>query len=223
MNDSNANYLGLDAGDTLTLAALWAEPAGAGPGPREASWPVRARIQALRATAAREAEEIRGLIRELCAQCGCRPEECTLVRMGQTWTEFAAETAASLNMRGIVEPSRRFVLWSEGVLPASEVKEYARTLPAADAIDLDELRAGFAELMEQATADVQAKALDQDDTVLDRFIDARCRGTAEVRTVAVESLTDIARLLGPFYAACGGLFTTEVEIVTARLRCLFLT
>lgn len=221
MGDATGSFIGLDAGESLTLLALWA-------GPRDASWPARARVEALRATAQRAPEETPRLIRELCTQCGRRPEDCFLVSMGKTAAADAAETAASLGMRGVIEPPRRFVLWSEGVLPATDVKEYARPVPTADALDLGLLRACFAELMEQAAQDAQAQALDQDDTVLDRLMDARYRGATDVLTVPVESLTDDARLLRPFHAIQAARFgqrhkDTEIEILTARLRCIFLT
>jgi len=221
MGDSADTFVGLDVGDSLALLAWWA-------GPREASWPARARVQALRVTATPGPDEFQRLIRELCAQCGGRPEDCFLVSMGTTNAACAAETAASLGMRGVIEPPRRFVLWSEGVLPATEVKEYARPAPNADTLDLGLLRACFADLMEEAAQDVQARAMDQDDTLLDRFVDARYRGTTDVLTVPVESLTDHARLLGPFHAAYAARFgeareDAAVEITTARLRCIILT
>jgi hypothetical protein len=211
MDDRPIKFVGLDVGAMLTLAGIWTEPAGERPGSAEASWPVRARIEGLRATAEKGPDEIRGLIRELCAQHGSRPEECLLVRLGQTPAGQASALATGLGICGVIEPQRRLVLWSEGVLPAREVKEYVHSLPPVHADDLDRLRACFADLMEQAAQDVQTMVLDQDDTVLDRYVDARYQGTTGVLTVPVESLTDPARLLAPFHAIQAGTFTTETR------------
>lgn len=223
MDDQLVQYVGLDVGATLTLASFWSEPAGARTGPAAAAWPVRARVEGLRVTAVAGTSEIHRLIGELCTQHDRRLADCTLVKMGWTSAELAAETAAGLGLRGVIEPPQRFVLWTEGVLPAREMKEYARPLPPFDARDLDGLRLVFAELMEQAAEAVQTQVLDQDNTVLDRYIDVRYQGTTEVRTVPAESLTDPVRLLAPFHAACTQAITSPVEIVAARLRCIVLT
>lgn len=228
MNDLPCAYVGLDTGQTLRLLAFWTGPAGGGPESLDAAWPVRAPVETIRATAAGDPWELQRAVQAVCAEHGRRPEGCFLVRLGGTQAQSACQLAAALGLRGVIEPAGPCVLWSEGVLPSQHVREYIGSAPRQAANDLAALRACFAELMEQASEDLQAVKLDQDDSLLDRLIDARYSGHAEVVTVPVESLTDPARLLGPFHAAHAALYgrsdeTAPVEILAARLRCIVVT
>lgn len=222
MDGRAEQFIGLDVGAHVTLLAGWS-------GVRDAAWPLRARIEALRATTDARPAGLRRLVSALCATLGRQPEACTLVRMGTTDAALADDLATQSGLRGVVAPARPCVLWSEGVLPTGSVLEFARPLdPAANATELPRLRMELAALMEAAAEAVQARVLDQDDTLLDRYVDARYAGRPEVVTVPVEALTDTARLLAPFYAAYPAQDDTArddapVEIVSARLRCIFLT
>ncbi|HOB73384.1 MAG TPA: hypothetical protein PKG54_02560 [Phycisphaerae bacterium] len=228
MSDSRCTYVGLDTGEGLTLLAYWTQPAGAGLEALEATWPVRAAVETFRAIPSRDPAEIQQAIRALCAEHGRRPADCFLVCLGSTRMEAAGQMAAALGMRGLIGPAWPCVLWSEGVLPSQQVREYARPAPEQAINNLCALRQCFAELMEQASEDLQVAQLDQDDSLLDRLIDARYRGRAEVLTLPAESLTDPARLLRPFHAAHAARYghaheAAPVEILTVRLRCIVVT
>jgi len=233
MSQARTAYVGLDTGTSLALLAYWTGEPGEETASHGRSWPLRARIEAVSASLTTTPAELARSIRELCAPHAARPEECFLVSMGRTCGERASELAGSLGMRGVIEPVCPCVLWTEGVLPAHQVLEYARPVPPGQGgirptADLDALRACFAGLMEQAADDVQRLGLDQDDSLLDRFVDLRPHGRPDVLTVPVASLTDPARLLRPFHAALAARYgqaedQAPVEVLTARMRCIITT
>lgn len=225
MSPSSRAYLGVDTGESLALLAVWP---GQDPDALEPTWPVRAPVEAFRATSTAATIELENLARELLATCGRPPEASYLVRMGGTGRLRACELTAGLGLRGVVEPRNPCVLWSEGVLPAQIVREYVRPVPPPGSLDLHNLRGLFAELMEEAADEVQAMELDQDDSVLDRFIEVRYQGRPETLTIPVESLTEPARLLAPFHAAFTARFgpaddAVPVQILAARIRCILIT
>jgi N-methylhydantoinase A/oxoprolinase/acetone carboxylase beta subunit len=222
------SYVGLDTGKDLTLLAFWAARPGETLESLDRSWPVRVQTHSFRATTAAATEDISRIVRELCDRAGGNSKESLLVRMGETTLLRACEIAAHLGMLGIIEPLQRLVLSTGGVLPAQEVREYTRPVPPTEAVALDSIRSGFAELMEEAARDLQALGLDQDDSLLDHLVDVRCSGQPDVLTVPVESLTDLARFLRPIRAEAGlraGVAdpVTPIEVLTARIRCIITT
>jgi N-methylhydantoinase A/oxoprolinase/acetone carboxylase beta subunit len=103
------------------------------------------------------------------------------------------------------------------------VRDYVVEL-GSEALDLERLRRAFGELMDAAARDVQCAGYEQDDSLIERFVDLRHRGEKQCVTIPVESLTDTARLLAPFHAEHARRFGLSlkdraVEMVSARARC----
>jgi N-methylhydantoinase A len=132
-------------------------------------------------------------------------------------------------MQGVLVPPHPGILSAAGMILADLVVDYSQSIPTGgEAIDLSVLREAFAELMEQAAADVQLQGYEQDDCLLERQIDARYRGQSYELTVSADSLTDVDRLVEPFHRAHEQRFghrvaDRPVEIPTVRLRAIIHT
>jgi N-methylhydantoinase A len=152
----------------------------------------------------------------------------TLVSFGGAGGLHACALAGALGVRKVIVPAHAGVLCALGMVQADMVRDYCKPLGRQANTSLPALRRAFAEMMEAASADLQALGFDQDDGVLEQLADMRYRGDSNEVTVPVESLTDLGRLLRPFHAAHARRygFASEhepVEIVNLRTRCIIET
>lgn len=145
--------------------------------------------------------DIEQAVRSLSARHGQDPRSCALVVYGPMGGKLACLLAAELGIRRVIVPACAAALNAVGMLHADIVHDYVRFLTPGAEIDLVRLRAGFADMMEEAANDVQSEGCEQDDSLLERYADMRYQGCSETLTVPIESLTDPVRLLAPFHAA----------------------
>lgn len=92
-------------------------------------------------------------------------------------------------------------------------------------MDLDRLRRAFGELMDKAAHDVQCAGYEQDDSIVERYVDLRYEGEKTSLCIEVQSLSDETRLLHPFHTAHERQFGKSfpqrpVEMLSARAKCL---
>ncbi|MEP0844002.1 MAG: hypothetical protein HRF43_14965 [Phycisphaerae bacterium] len=216
------SWTAVDAGEDLTLAATL--PGAIEPERLEAAWPLRTRLDDL-LVVAHPVSPADVLSAQIGPDGPPNIHVRGLVILGAAPLERAFAWAEQAGIEVLIEPACACVLWSEGVTAGRVIGEYARPVDTGGPVDLADLRAALADMMEQASEDVQRARLDQDDSLLDRYVEARYRGRRERVIMPVESLTDVERLLRPFHHRHQALHgwsapPADVEIVAVRARCL---
>lgn len=232
-------FIALDMSDTIVQLALCdGQLAGRATNP---AWPVRVPVREMavsvlpadtspvaetRPTAAADCFDGIGAPAKLLVALARRhrldPDTFVLGLGGRAGT-LVCDLAQQAGIHSVRFVSRQFAIVAGNIWPADEVREYHREL-SGEALDPACLREAFVCLMEKAADALQSQRLDQDDALLERYVDLRTPGAKHAVTVIVESLTDPAWLRQSCHEACilRGLRSTPeqpIEMLAAHLRC----
>ncbi|UCG31990.1 MAG: hydantoinase/oxoprolinase family protein [Phycisphaerales bacterium] len=180
-------------------------------------------------------------VKRVTAERGTDPSELALCSFGGAGALHACSLATALNMPAVIVPPNPGILSATGMLLADLIKDFSTSLPGGCLLRsgvqsrpdiyvevsvppaLQTLREAMGDLMNQAARAVQLEGYEQDDSVLERYVDMRYQGQSHELTVPLESLTDVDRLLAPFHAEHERRFghaarDETVQLVTARIR-----
>jgi len=223
MNDTM--FLAVDLEGAIWNAALCT--ASPGCGVDSTGWMVRSSIVCLYSWLGAGGNDLSPALAErlseLAGGWGVTLSDLMLVKLGPAQQEVFVDAASSLGAAVVCFPATAHIVSPRGVAPAVEVKDYVHRLEPPRMLDVRGVRDAFVTMMERAAEDVQADGLEQDDSFLDRYAELRIRGHRNASLVPVEELSDDdwavrawrrARPHGP------DVNTSEVEIVSLRLRCV---
>ena len=165
-------------------------------------------------------------IRTISVERGYDPRRFTLVAFGGAGPLHACELAAALRIPRVLVPPHPGVLSALGMVLADVVKDYSQTimLPIEDA-GVARLQQLFAPLYEQATADLRAEGLDEEQIALRPALDMRYVGQSYELTIPLAGGMEAgpARHAQAFHDSHRQRFSyasegEPVEIVNLRLK-----
>ena len=140
-------------------------------------------------------------IRVISIERGFDPREFTLVPFGGAGPMHALEMAAALHIPRVLIPRYPGVLSALGLTLADLVKDYSRTVMwAMEGVRTEDLAQGFAPLLAQARADLQAEGFSEDAIRLEQALDLRYKGQSFELTVPLMAYDPVAAVQG-FYDA----------------------
>lgn len=206
-------------GPVRNVAWCDAEPAGGIDG---AGWPVRSRVRRLRSWLGEPVAAVDGLRGEL-QLLSIEPGTLAVV-LGRTGRAAPCEIASLVGMDAVIVPRHPHVISPRGIVPAGLLMQYAQRLSPPAALSVERLRDAFLDLFERAADDVQAARYEQDDSVVDRYVELRRAGEGPTALTPVEALADLEWLRSDFAEAFEARWhkpppDAPLEIVSVHLRC----
>ncbi|HEY4169909.1 MAG TPA: hydantoinase/oxoprolinase family protein [Reyranella sp.] len=161
-----------------------------------------------------------GAVRIVSVERGHDPRDFTLVAFGGAGPLHGCSLATLLGITKVLIPPAPGVLCADGLLAADLRAEFSRTLPKAGAVDIDEARKIFAELMAQADDWLTDEKVAAEDRRENKVAMLRYHGQGgEVAVPWVDSKDGLEQAFAAAHKALYG-FTldTPIELVTLRVE-----
>jgi len=157
-------------------------------------------------------------VRVISVEKGFDPREFTLFSFGGAGGMHCAELARLLGMPRVLIPVNPGILSAQGMLLADVVKDYSRTVMCGAAAGADDMEPLFAELEEQAEAELAAEGAPPERIGHERFLDMRYTGQSF--EITVPFAPNMREAFEALHERQYGHRNTDkpVEVVNVRLR-----
>ena len=160
-------------------------------------------------------------IRVISVERGHDPRLFTLVAFGGAGPLHACELANALRIPRVLVPSTPGVLSALGMLAADILKDYVQTVMVGAEHAEGRVEPVFAELEKRGREDLSREGVDEDRTVIERYLDLRYVGQSYELLVPYEGELEAA--INEFHTAHDRRFgysdpTERVQVVNVRLK-----
>ncbi len=160
-------------------------------------------------------------IRVISVERGHDPRRFTLVAFGGAGPLHACELAAVLRIPRVLVPSTPGVLSALGMLAADILKDYVQTVMVSTDQAAGKVEPIFAELEQRGREELLREGVEEDRTVIERYLDLRYVGQSYELLVPYEG--DLAAAIAGFHVAHDRRFgysdpRERVQVVNVRLK-----